>query len=65
MTRHIPGTGEMSEAFGVSLAGEYKTIIFLHSTLGQDILWAVDLQISKQLHGHLMYFWPGGGLRIG
>ena len=65
-TRHIPGMGEMSLVFWVFFAvGEYKTIIFLHDARGHEILCAVDLHMSKQLHGHLMYFWPDGGLLIG
>ena len=33
--------------------------------LGQAILTAEARQISKQLHGHLTYFFPGGGALIG
>lgn len=56
----------MSLVLGVVLAaGLHKTIIFLQESRGQEILCAVDLQMSRQLHGHLIYFWPGGAALIG
>lgn len=65
-TLHIPGTGEMSLVAGLFLdVGLYKTIILWHDWRGHEILCAVDLQMSKQLQGHLMYFWPGGGSLMG
>lgn len=33
--------------------------------LGHAILWDVVLQMSKQLQGHLTYFFPGGAFLIG
>lgn len=33
--------------------------------LGHPILRDVSLQISRQLHGHLTYFFPEGGFLIG
>lgn len=66
LTLHIPGTGEMSLVLGLFFAGGvYKTIIFRHDVRGQEILCAVDLQMSKQLHWQRIYFWPGGGSLIG
>lgn len=66
LTRHIPGMGEMSLALGVFFAvGEYKTIILWQDWRGHEILCAVDLHMSKQLQGHLIYFCPGGGFLIG
>lgn len=66
LTRHIPGTGETSLVVGfVFTFGEYRTMIFWHAFLGQEIFCAVALHISKQLQGHLMYFWPAGGSLIG
>lgn len=65
-TLQRPGTGEMSVFVGLFLGvGVYKTISLWHDGRGHEILCAVDLQISKQLQGHLMYFWPGGGSRMG
>jgi len=42
-----------------------RLIIRLQFGRGQAILCDELLQISKQLHGHLTYFLPGGAFRIG
>jgi len=64
-TLHIPGTGERSMVLvALIVPGVYKTIILLQVDLGQEIFWAVELQMSKQLQLHLMYFFAGGGSLI-
>ena len=42
-----------------------KLITLLQLTRGQMILCDVILQIKRQLHGHLTYFFIGGAGRIG
>jgi hypothetical protein len=58
VTLHIPGivgTG------GVTGEGA-KLMIRLQFGRGQATRWDELLHISKQLHGHLTYFLPGGAL---
>jgi len=60
-TRHIPGSVGTGGVTGLGA----RLIIRLQLGRGQAILCDELLQISKQLHGHLTYFFPGGALRIG
>lgn len=60
-TRHIPGRVGTGGVTGLGA----RLIIRLQLGRGHAILCDELLQISKQLHGHLTYFFPGGALRIG
>jgi len=60
-TRHIPGSVGTGGVTGLGA----RLIIRLQFGRGQAILCDELLQISKQLHGHLTYFLPGGAFRIG
>jgi hypothetical protein len=57
----MPG---MDGAAGGGLIGA-RLMIFLQLGLGHAIRCDVSLQISKQLHGHRTYFFPGGAFLIG
>jgi len=61
VTRHIPGTEGTD---WLAVLGD-KFMILLQVGRGQAMRCEVALQISKQLQGHLTYFFPGGALRIG
>lgn len=60
-TLHIPGIDGTGGVTGLGA----KLIILLQFGLGHAIRWDELLQINKQLHGHLTYFFPGGAFRIG
>lgn len=74
VTRHIPGVDDGNGANpgalpvrdwpGVS-GLSVKLIIRLQFCRGQAILKAEDLQMRRQLHGHLTYFFPLGASRMG
>lgn len=61
VTLHIPGTEETGGVTGLGA----KLIIRLQFGRGQAIRCDELLQMSKQLHGHLTYFLPGGAFRMG
>lgn len=61
MTRHIPGTVGTGGVTGLGA----RLMILLQSGRGHAILCDELLQINKQLHGHLTYFFPGGAFLIG
>lgn len=61
VTRHIPGIDGTGGVTGLGA----KLIIRLQFGRGHAILCDEFLHISKQLHGHLTYFLPGGAFRIG
>lgn len=60
-TLHIPGIDGTGGVTGLGA----RLMILLQLGLGQAILWEELLQMSKQLHGHLTYFFPGGAFLIG
>lgn len=60
-TLHIPGIDSTGGVIGLGA----RLIIRLQLGLGQAIRCEELLHISRQLHGHRTYFFPGGAFRIG
>lgn len=57
----MPGIDKTGGVMGLGA----RLIIRLQFGLGQAIRCEELLHISRQLHGHRTYFFPGGAFRIG
>lgn len=60
-TLHMPGIDRTGGVIGLGA----RLIIRLQFGLGQAIRCEELLHISRQLHGHRTYFFPGGAFRMG
>lgn len=60
-TLHMPGIDNTGGVMGLGA----RLMIRLQLGLGQAMRCEELLHISKQLHGHRTYFFPGGAFRIG